>query len=270
MAQHHSSQKRPSLPDPELPPPIKVARPNTAKLLSSQAAAARTVSPLSSNQDFRYLHAPDQHCIPTSQLRFHLRQLHINTSRASDIHYPGHHLVALLVHDDYESELRSQLNMFASTVCEGSSFIYVKHSPTAAVLPSRLIGRVLYETDDIKQYLISQKISSIVYQALTSGSVLFSFSSKLFAKPYGAYYAIETHLGDADGFRNLIMEGFTYKNMLFRGFPSVDETHCNLVRVHLTLLYIPSKTTFLSDLLNSLRYYDEIYQVKQFLNDGLF
>lgn len=58
--------------------------------------------------------------------------------------------------------------------------------------------------------------------------------------------------------------------MLFRGFPSVDETHCNLVRVHLTLLYIPSKATFLSSLLNSLRYYDKVCQIKQSLNDRLF
>jgi hypothetical protein len=118
--------------------------------------------------------------------------------------------------------------------------------------------------------LISQKALSIVYQALTPGSVLFSFLIQVFAKPSGAYCAIETHLGGADGFRNLIMEGFVYKDMLLRGFPAVDEIHCNLVRVHLTLLYIPSKASFLSGLLNSLRHYDKVCQVKQFLNDGLF
>lgn len=84
----------------------------------------------------------------------------------------------------------------------------VKHSLTAAVSPPRLIGRILYETDDIKKYLISQKTLLIVYQALTPGSVFFSFPSQLFYKPSGAYCAIETHLGDTDSFRNLTMEGF--------------------------------------------------------------
>ncbi|KAL4213175.1 hypothetical protein AB4K20DRAFT_1885279 [Rhizopus microsporus] len=31
-------------------------------------------------------------------------------SHALDIHYPGRHLIALLIHNDYESEFRSQLN----------------------------------------------------------------------------------------------------------------------------------------------------------------
>lgn len=87
---------------------------------------------------------------------------------------------------------------------------------------------------------------------LPPGPILFSFSSQLFAKPFSAYCAIETHLEDADDFRNLIMEGFAYKDILFREFPSVYETHRNLVRVHVGLLHIPSKATFLSGLLSSL------------------
>ncbi|CEG77626.1 hypothetical protein RMATCC62417_12340 [Rhizopus microsporus] len=73
--QRQPSQKRPSPPDCEFPPPIKVTRPNTTKLLPSQAAAARTFSPLSSNQDFKYLYVPIQCHIPIRQLRSRLRRL---------------------------------------------------------------------------------------------------------------------------------------------------------------------------------------------------
>jgi hypothetical protein len=95
-------------PDFGLLPPIKVARPTATKLFPSQAAAARTFSPPSAYQGFKYLYAPVQRRIPISQLR----------SRVFDIHYPDRQLVALLIHNDYKSKLRSQLNKFAITVCD--------------------------------------------------------------------------------------------------------------------------------------------------------
>ncbi|CEG74418.1 hypothetical protein RMATCC62417_09642 [Rhizopus microsporus] len=110
------SQNRASTPDPQLPPPTKFPRPNTMKSLPSQAAVARTFSLPSSNQSFKYLYVPAQRRIPISQLRSRLRRLHINSSRVLGIHYPNHHLVALLLHNDYESELHSQLNKFTITV----------------------------------------------------------------------------------------------------------------------------------------------------------
>ncbi|ORE10236.1 hypothetical protein BCV72DRAFT_199935, partial [Rhizopus microsporus var. microsporus] len=82
----------------------------------SQAAAAHTFSPPSSNQGFKYLYVPVQRRIPISQLRSRLRRLHINNSRVLDIHFPDRHLVALLIHNDYESKLFSQLNRFIITV----------------------------------------------------------------------------------------------------------------------------------------------------------
>ncbi|ORE06240.1 hypothetical protein BCV72DRAFT_256428 [Rhizopus microsporus var. microsporus] len=114
--QRQLSQKRPSLPDSELSPPTKIARPAATKPLPSQAAAARTFSPPSANQNFKYLYVPAQHPIPISQLRSQLRRLQINSSRVLDIHYPDHHLVVLLIHNDYESDLCSQPNKFTITV----------------------------------------------------------------------------------------------------------------------------------------------------------
>ncbi|PHZ10064.1 uncharacterized protein RHIMIDRAFT_240173 [Rhizopus microsporus ATCC 52813] len=104
-----SFQKRASTPDPQLPSPTKTSR---------QAATARTFSLPSSNQSFKYLYVPVQRRIPISQLRSRLRRLHINSSRILDIHYPDRHFVALLIRNDYESELRSQLNKLTITVCD--------------------------------------------------------------------------------------------------------------------------------------------------------
>ncbi|KAL4213045.1 hypothetical protein AB4K20DRAFT_2005006 [Rhizopus microsporus] len=101
----------------EHPPPTKVTRPNTTKPLPSQAAAAaRTFSPPSANQGFKYLYVPVQRRIPIIQLRNRIRRLYINNSHVLNIHYPDRHLVTLIIHNDYEPELRSQLNKFAITV----------------------------------------------------------------------------------------------------------------------------------------------------------
>ncbi|ORE20195.1 hypothetical protein BCV71DRAFT_281404 [Rhizopus microsporus] len=85
-------------PDSELPPPAKAARPTATKPLPSQAATAYAFIPPSSNQDFKYLYVPV------------LCSDYDACSHALDIHYPGRHLIALLIHNDYESEFRSQLN----------------------------------------------------------------------------------------------------------------------------------------------------------------
>jgi hypothetical protein len=42
--------------------------------------------------------------------------LHIDSSHVLDIHYPDRQFIALLIHNDYESEFRSQLNKLAITV----------------------------------------------------------------------------------------------------------------------------------------------------------
>ena len=142
----------------------------------------------------------------------------------------------------------------------------------------------IFETEDIHHHLMAQKATSIVQQTLTPGLVIFSFSNNLFEKVTDAYMAIEYHLGKADGFRNLskyetrrsaqlilvarfcqaevsrktLSEGFVYNNMVFKATPSMVHAESSLFRLQLALLHIPSKATFLEDLLSSLKYYRKV------------
>ncbi|CEG66011.1 hypothetical protein RMATCC62417_02671 [Rhizopus microsporus] len=70
-------------------------------------AAARTFSVLSANHGYKFLYLPLRRRLPIGQLRSRLRQLNINTHRILSIHYPDCHLIALLIHNDYEDELHS-------------------------------------------------------------------------------------------------------------------------------------------------------------------
>ncbi|EIE90023.1 hypothetical protein G6F46_012791 [Rhizopus delemar] len=45
-------------------------------------------------------------------MRSLLQRLPIKSRSVLDIHYPDRHLAALLVHNDYEAEVRSQLEQF--------------------------------------------------------------------------------------------------------------------------------------------------------------
>lgn len=127
-------------------------------------------------------------------------------------------------------------------------------------------------------------------------NLLFFFLTNLFGKVTDAYKTIEQHLGETDGLRNLskyesqrstqlivvarfrqaedsrkvLSEGFVYNNMTFKVAPSMVHTERSLVRLQLTLLHIPSKATFLEDLLSSLKYCGKVCQVKQRLHEGYF
>ncbi|EIE87857.1 hypothetical protein RO3G_12568 [Rhizopus delemar RA 99-880] len=50
--------------------------------------------------------------VPIGQICSRLRKLDIDSNRIIDIHYPDHNIVALLIHNDYEDELRQQLQRF--------------------------------------------------------------------------------------------------------------------------------------------------------------
>lgn len=105
-------QKRPPSSDLDSPPLQKAAKLKASTLLPSQMAAARTFSVPSANHGYKFIYLPLRRRLPIGQLRSHLRQLNISTRRILNIHYPDCHLVALLIHNDYEVELRSQLKKF--------------------------------------------------------------------------------------------------------------------------------------------------------------
>ncbi|KAG0735466.1 hypothetical protein G6F62_011832 [Rhizopus arrhizus] len=77
--------------------------------LQRQEAATRLLQPPSTNQGFKYIHLPTKTRVPIGQIRFRLRKLDINNNRIIDIYYPDRNIVALLIHNGYEDELRQQL-----------------------------------------------------------------------------------------------------------------------------------------------------------------
>ncbi|ORE09629.1 hypothetical protein BCV72DRAFT_319256 [Rhizopus microsporus var. microsporus] len=79
---------------------------------SNQMATARTFSACSANHGYMFLYLPLRFRLPIDQLCSRLRQLNINTRRILNIHFSDHHPVALLIHNDYKNELRSQLKKF--------------------------------------------------------------------------------------------------------------------------------------------------------------
>ena len=169
------------------------------------------------------------------------------------------------------------------------------HGPVSPAL--KRVAEVMYEHDDFKQQDLARKASSIVEQALTPGSVLFSFPAGMFANRFEAYKTIQASIGATHGFRTLnlyqrksiggllieakfvspsdatkaIVTGFHFNGKVFRGALSEDKSiREGMVHVNLNLLRIPDKETFLVDLKKSLRFYGEVYQVKRYTCGGFF
>ncbi|KAG1055838.1 hypothetical protein G6F43_002232 [Rhizopus delemar] len=90
----------------------KPSKSKYAPPLPSQTAAAHTFGSPSTNQGFKYLYLSIQPPLSIRQICSLLRRLHINSNRVLDIHYPDRYLVALLIHNNYEAEVRSQLEKF--------------------------------------------------------------------------------------------------------------------------------------------------------------
>ncbi|KAG1051112.1 hypothetical protein G6F43_006669 [Rhizopus delemar] len=86
--------------------------------LQRQEAAARLLQSPSTNQGFKYIYLPTKARVPIGQIRSRLRKLGINNSGIIDIHYPDRNIVALLIHNDYEDEIRQQLQRFKVTIKE--------------------------------------------------------------------------------------------------------------------------------------------------------
>ncbi|KAG1144860.1 hypothetical protein G6F37_005919 [Rhizopus arrhizus] len=95
---------------------------NMIQLLTKELASARTkierLRPPSTNQGSKYIYLPTKARVPIGQIRSRLRKLGINNNRIIDIHYPDRNIVALLIHNDYEDELRQQLQRFKVTIKE--------------------------------------------------------------------------------------------------------------------------------------------------------
>ncbi|KAG2191520.1 hypothetical protein INT47_001453 [Mucor saturninus] len=131
------------------------------------------------------------------------------------------------------------------------------------------------------KYILARKAAAIVRQALTPGSVLFSFPARLFKVRAEAYTAIEASCGKIAGVRpismyggkstgDLLVEvkfsspesttkavstGVMVGELCFKASPSQDGmSNSNLVHVKLSMLRIPDEENFAADLKRSLKY----------------
>ncbi|OAD04160.1 CCHC-type zinc finger transcription factor [Mucor lusitanicus CBS 277.49] len=172
-----------------------------------------------------------------------------------------------------------------------------RRSAEAAASSYRLVGSVLYEDDDLKGQILASKAMAIVQQALTSGSVLFSFRKGIFGDRVDAYKAIQVQVSPLVEFRPLSV--YDEKNdgslLIEAKFEEVEDAHkalntgvtvdgvvykavhakeCKefgeLKHVQFTLMRIVKEPTFLIDLMDSLAHYGRVLQVKQFTRGGFF
>ncbi|KAG2193796.1 hypothetical protein INT47_009938 [Mucor saturninus] len=170
---------------------------------------------------------------------------------------------------------------WSTVASRGASKKVLRPLPVPTVTDSqfKLKSNILFEHPQLDYQIMVRQAASIVKQALTP-----------------AYELIEAQCGAVQGFRPIsnygtrsageimvevkfvmptsttkaMMHGVSHKNFLFKGSPSVPSGNNTLVHVKMTLLRIPDKETFLADLKRSLRYYGEVYQVKEYTCGGYF
>lgn len=161
---------------------------------------------------------------------------------------------------------------------------------------ARLSSQILFEDPEFQNQQLARKAVSIVRQALTPQSVLFSFPPTLFAHRTDAYKSIEDNIGPLTAVRPLslysiqargdllieakfashehatkaIQVGITIDDIVYKASPSVAGVEKPLVRVQLNLLRMASDEELREGLLSSMRYYGKVYQVRQTLCNGYF
>jgi hypothetical protein len=164
-----------------------------------------------------------------------------------------------------------------------------------------LVGEVIFEDDDLKSEILVRKAAALVEQALSSGSVLFSFPGKLFPDRFAAYKAIQEQIDSKVQFRpisawgktaggDLLVEatfrlkadalkavgsGIMVNGIVYKAVSTSSGSGASvgnsLTHVQFTLLNaIPNEDTFLVDLLDSLAFYGKVYQLKKFTSKGYF
>jgi hypothetical protein len=164
-----------------------------------------------------------------------------------------------------------------------------------------LVGEVIFEDDDLKSEILVRKAAALVEQALSSGSVLFSFPGKLFPDRFAAYKAIQDQIDSKVQFRpisawgktaggDLLVEatfrlkadalkavgsGIMVNGIVYKAVSTSSGSGASvgnsLTHVQFTLLNaIPNEDTFLVDLLDSLAFYGKVYQLKKFTSKGYF
>lgn len=164
-----------------------------------------------------------------------------------------------------------------------------------------LVGEVLFEDEGLKSEILIRKATAIVQQALSSGSVLFSFPGKLFEDRTDAYKVIQNQVAADVEFRPIstwrqnaggdlwieatfglkahatkaVNAGVTVNGVVYKAVSTNSGSSAsvggNLTHVQFTMLCsTPNKDTFLVDMLDSLAFYGKVYQLKKFTRKGYF
>ncbi|KAI8367997.1 hypothetical protein EDC96DRAFT_415801, partial [Choanephora cucurbitarum] len=187
-----------------------------------------------------------------------------------------------------------------ATVAAIGNQMRIPYSPRSRVQETRVkyVPETLFSSPDFESEIINRRAASLVQQALTDGSVLFSFPAGMFATHIDAYRSIRENIGPVTGFQHLsgytsnpgkgdmliearfvsgddrrkaMEQGITIGARNFVGTPTSSGAHAkNFVHVALTLLHIPAEGELLQGLKDSLQHYGTVHQIKQFTCEGFF
>ncbi|CDS10663.1 hypothetical protein LRAMOSA11149 [Lichtheimia ramosa] len=161
---------------------------------------------------------------------------------------------------------------------------------------SEISTDILYEDPEFTKQQMARKAAAIVRQALTPDSVLFTVPTSAFVHRSDIYKAIESQIGPLEDVRPLslydvrtrrdfmieakfaeavhtdaaINRGITINDVVYQASPSFVGAENPLIRVQLNLMQMGSSSTIKQGLLDSLRYYGKVYQIRRIMENGYF
>ncbi|KAI7873310.1 uncharacterized protein EV154DRAFT_570187 [Mucor mucedo] len=131
----------------------------------------------------------------------------------------------------------------------------------------KLKGNTLFHHPELDYQIMVRQAASIVKQALTPGSVLFSFPASLFKHRREAYELIEAQCGTVQGFRPISNYGTRSAGEIMVEVKFWQQYTCACQDDS----FANSGQGYVSGgSKRSLRYYGEVYQVKQYTCNGYF
>ena len=169
-------------------------------------------------------------------------------------------------------------------------------TPTRRARLSAISTDILFEDQEFTKQQMARKAAAIVRQALTPNSVLFSIPTTAFAHRSDIYKAIEAQIGPLEDVRPLslydvrarrdflieakfadplhnnaaIENGVTIDDVVYTASPSFVGAENPLIRVQLNLMQMGNSLAIKQGLLDSLRYYGKVYQIRRILDNGYF
>lgn len=169
-------------------------------------------------------------------------------------------------------------------------------TPARRAQNSEISTDILYEDPEFTKQQMARKAAAIVRQALTPDSVLFTVPTSAFVHRSDIYKAIESQIGPLEDVRPLslydmrtrrdfmieakftetehtntaINRGVTINDVVYPASPSFVGAENPLIRVQLNLMQMGSSSTIKQGLLDSLRYYGKVYQIRRIMENGYF